>query len=68
MPANTYDHEATGNMSDGQLLHGPAMPDSSIEDAAIASGIPAASLDIYYSDDDPSKHRHEHALGNVDGA
>ena len=69
MPQNTYDSEASGNMSDGQLLYGPAKPGSDIEDAAIASGIPAASLDVYYDNDDPSKHRHEHGQsGSVDGA
>lgn len=54
------DHESTGQASDLQILHGSVKPESDLEAASIASGIPAASLDLYYDDSDPEKHRHEH--------
>ena len=49
------------------LTHGTVQPDSSLEDASIASGIPAASLDIYYDSDDAEKHRHEHSRDGIPG-
>lgn len=69
MPQNTYDAEASGNMSSRQITHGNVEPGSDLENASIASGIPPASLDIYYDDNDPTKHQHNHAQSSpVDGA
>lgn len=67
MPNESYDGVASGNMSDGQLLYGPAKPGSDIEAASIASGIPAASLDIYYDDDSAEKNAHKHSGHETSG-
>ena len=59
MPKGNYEDKAEGATS-GQITHGHAQPGSEIEEASIASGIPPASLDVYYDDSDREKHRHEH--------
>ena len=61
MPNETYDEQATANMSSRQVTHGNVRPGSDLEAASIASGIPPASLDIYYDDDSEEKHSHEHS-------
>lgn len=54
---------STADMGDLAITFGTVEPGSSLEEHSIASGIPAASLDIYHSDDDAEKHAGEHSYG-----
>lgn len=57
MPINTYDENGAELAPSDLWAVGRVKPGSSLEDDSIASGIPAASLDIFYDSDDPTRHR-----------
>lgn len=60
MPAETYDGGGV-EVSKGDLWAvGTVKPDSSLEDASVAAGIPAASLDIFYGQDSRAASQGRH--------
>lgn len=72
MPQNTYDADSPDVAKGDLWAFGTVKPGSELEANSIASGIPAASLDIFYDSDDPSRHRGtkhglEHAPESYDG-
>lgn len=60
MAQNTYDDAGTDTPSAAVAPGGNVKPGSDLEDASIAAGMGAAVLDIFYPDNHPTKHRHEH--------
>jgi hypothetical protein len=52
-----------GGIAGRDITDGFVTPGSDLEAASIASGIPPASLDVYYDDSDAEKHQHEHSYG-----
>ena len=55
MPQNTYDADSPDVAKGDLWAYGTVKPGSELEANAIASGIPAASLDIFYDRDDPTR-------------